>query len=187
MRKLIAVSFCALILGSISILEAQARVKVVHSVEVKADLKSTWEALQKYQREGKLFHKEVISDTGNRIVLKEEFLRVPVVGNAYINYVEDNHPYDRVDYKLQGSKVLTVFEGAWKLENVAGKNSVLLTLITDIDSWVPVPFKNSILKKSTSKGMKERLAFVKKQAELIDKSSKLKNSAQILKKAASKS
>lgn len=179
MKKLATIAILFFLIGALSICQAQARVKVTKSVEVNADLKSTWLALRKYQREGKKFHKQVVSESGSKIVLKEEFLRVPVVGNAYINYVEVNYPYERVDYKLQGSKVLTVFEGAWKLEKVKAKNAVTLTLITDIDSWVPVPFKNTILKKQTSKGMLKRLGFVKKQAELINQANQLKQSAKV--------
>ena len=178
MKKVIAITILAFLFGNLSICPAQARVKVTKSVEVNADLKSTWLALEQYQREEKRFHKQVVSDKNGKIVLKEEFLRVPVVGNAYINYVEENHPFKRIDYKLKGSKVLTVFEGAWKLEKVKNKNAVSLTLITDIDSWVPVPFKNSILKKTTAKGMMKRLAFVKNQAEKITKTNLQKESAQ---------
>lgn len=165
--------FCIYSLVVLSVLllsnPAQARVKVKKTVSVNASIDTVWTALMNYQKEEKKFHKTLVSEKGNQIRLKEEFLKVPVVGNAYINYVEENHKEDgRVDYKLEGSKVLTKFQGTWKVEadENNAKPGTIVTLTTDIDTWVPVPFKNSILKRATMKCMNKRLAFVKQQAEL---------------------
>lgn len=147
-------------------LPAQARVKVQNSVTVDAKMESVWQALMEYQKEEKQFHKKLVSSKHDKVNIKEEFIRVPVVGSASIDYIEENHPgQKRIDYKLTKSKILTKFEGTWTLvENQKG-SGVIVTLTTDIDTWVPAPFKNRILKNATKKGMKKRLAFIKKQAE----------------------
>lgn len=142
-----------------------AKVKVSKSVTVNADKESVWHALLGYQKEEKKFHKKATL-SGNTVKIKEEFISVPVVGTAYINYIEWNRePDGRIDYKLQKSKVLTAFEGSWKIDETKDGGAVVLTLTTEIDSWVPMPFKNKILKKVTASGMSKRLAFVKSSAE----------------------
>ncbi len=145
---------------------ASARVKVEDSVTVNASVDSVWRALMEYQRAETQFNKKLVASTDNTVKIKEEFMRVPVVGNAFINYDEVSHKNEnRIDYKLTDSKVLTTFEGSWVLEeNKCGKG-VTLKLTTDIDSWMPVPFKNKILRNATMKGMEKRLAFVKNFAE----------------------
>ena len=144
---------------------ALAAVKIERSVTVNADLKTVWKALLNYQHAEKDFHKKVVSQNNHVVTIDEEFVRVPVVGSANILYIENNIPLERIDYKLQGSKVLTKFEGAWSIAKADGGTGTVVKLVTDIDSWVPVPFKNRILRKTVSKGMMKRLAYVKKQAE----------------------
>lgn len=145
---------------------ASARVKVEDSVTVNAPMDCVWKALMEYQREEKSFNKKLVSSAENTVKIKEDFLRVPVAGNTCINYDEVSHKNEnRIDYKLTESKVLTTFEGAWTLEENSCGKGVTLKLTTDIDSWMPLPFKNKILKNATMKGMEKRLAFVKNFAE----------------------
>ncbi|MBX9670121.1 MAG: hypothetical protein K2X93_21150 [Candidatus Obscuribacterales bacterium] len=145
---------------------ASARVRVEDSVTVNASIDTVWKALMEYQREEKTFSKKLVGASDNTVKIKEEFMKLPVVGNAFINYDEVSHKTEnRIDYKLTDSKVLSMFEGAWSLEENRRGKGVTLKLTTDIDSWMPVPFKNKILRTATMKGMERRLAFVKNFAE----------------------
>lgn len=143
-----------------------ARVTVEDSVAVNARPETIWKALMDYQREEKTFHKKVVSSTKDSVSIKEEFVKLPVVGTTNIDYVEVSHrDENRIEYKLTDSKILTLFEGAWIIEeNKDGRGSTL-RVVTSIDTWVPAPFKNTLLKNQTKKGMEKRLAFVKKSAE----------------------
>ncbi len=145
---------------------ALARVKVQDSVTVDAKPESVWKALMEYQRDEKTFNKKLLASNEDTVTIKEEFMKLPVVGTQFINYVEVSHQdAQRIDYKLTGSKVLTLFEGSWIIEPNKNGGGVTLTLITEIDTWVPAPFKNKLLRSNTLKGMVKRLAFVKDRAE----------------------
>ena len=161
----IALSIVAMVIIQ---LPAMAKVKVQNSVVVDAKMESVWNALLSYQKEEKKFNKKLMSNNNDKVTIKEEFIRVPVVGSAHIDYEEINHKdLGRIDYKLTKSKILTKFEGAWTVKENENGKGVVVTLTTHIDSWVPAPFKNRILRNATKKGMKKRLAFVKTQAEKL--------------------
>ena len=161
----IALSIVAMIIVQ---LPAMAKVKVQNSVVVDAKMESVWDALLKYQKEEKQFNKKMVSNQRDKVTIKEEFVRVPVVGAAHIDYEEINHKdLGRIDYKLTKSKFLTTFEGAWTVKKNDSGKGVVVTLTTHIDSWVPAPFKSRILRNATKKGMEKRLAFVKTQAEKL--------------------
>jgi len=150
-------------------LPASAKVKVEDSIAVDAKPEVIWKALMSYQHEEKGFHKKVVSSTPDSVSIKEEFVKLPVVGTTNINYVEVSHRDDnRIEYKLTDSKILTLFEGAWIIEPSKDGQSATVKLVTEIDTWVPAPFKNTLLKNQTKKGMEKRLAFVKDCAEHMD-------------------
>lgn len=161
---LTAVSLVALQLPTV------AYVQIEDSIGIDADIDTVWRALKDYQREEALFHKKVVAEKGNDTTVKEKFLKVPVVGSAFLDYVECRKENYRVDYWLLESKVLNVFSGSWQLsKNQHGGTTVKLT--TDIDSWIPVPMKNKILRSITAAGMKRRLSFVKAHAEKLSEDS----------------
>lgn len=145
-------------------LPAQARVQLEDTVNVNADMSTVWQALKDYQKEGKLFDKRITKETGNDTSINEDFIKLPIVGTTTLDYVESRKGNDRVDYWLTGSKILNVFKGSWQLsKNENGGTTIKLT--TDIDSWMPVPLKNKILRNNTMPGMKKRLYYVKTHAE----------------------
>lgn len=151
-------------------LPAVARVQVEDSITIDADMETVWQALKDYQREQKLFNKKIVDQKGNDTTIQEEFLKVPVVGTASLNYVESRKGNDRVDYWLTGSKLLNVFKGSWQLsKNEEGGTTIKLT--TDIDSWMLVPMKNKLLRSHTAAGMKKRLSYVKTHAERLSQQS----------------
>lgn len=158
----------SLLLAAVAVVSTQlpavARVQVEDSITVNADMATVWQALKDYQHEGKLFAKRVVKEAGGDTSINEDFIKIPVVGTTTLDYVESRKGEDRVDYWLTGSKILNVFKGSWQLsKNENGGTTVKLT--TDIDSWMPVPMKNRILRNSTVSGMKKRLAYVKTHAE----------------------
>jgi hypothetical protein len=145
---------------------ALASVTVEDFVTVEASPEIVWKALHEYQKEDKAFHKKIVSQTPNSVTLKEEFAKLPVVGTTFLNYIEVSKPEEhRIEYRLTESGVLNKFDGAWIIEENKDGNGVTLKLVTNIDSWVPAPFKNKVLRSNTKKGMEKRLAFVKDYAE----------------------
>jgi hypothetical protein len=145
-------------------LPAFAAVTVEDSVTINAKPEVVWKALHEYQKEDKAFHKKIVSTTPNSVTLKEEFAKMPVVGTTYLNYIEVSKPEEnRIEYRLTEKGVLNKFDGAWIIED--NGTGVTLKLVTNIDSWVPAPFKNKVLRNNTRKGMVQRLAFVKDYAE----------------------
>lgn len=145
-------------------LPAFAAVTVEDSVTIDAKPETVWKALHEYQKEDKAFHKKIISSTPNSVTLKEEFAKMPIVGTTYLNYIEVSKPEEkRIEYRLTEKGVLNKFDGAWIIEE--NGDGVKLKLVTNIDSWVPAPFKNKVLRSNTKKGMEQRLAYVKEYAE----------------------
>ncbi|MBX3137473.1 SRPBCC family protein [Candidatus Obscuribacterales bacterium] len=155
-------------------LPAHASVVVEDSIVVNAKPEAVWKALREYQREEKAFHKKVVSSTSNSVSLKEEFARLPVVGTMMLSYIEVNKPEEnRVDYRLTEKGTLNKFEGSWIIEENKTTGGVTLKLVTEIDSWVPAPFKNHVLRSNTKKGMEKRLEFVKEYAENLSGANKV--------------
>ncbi len=143
---------------------AFAAVTVEECVDIDAKPEVVWKALHEYQKEDKAFHKKIVSSTPNSVTLKEEFAKMPVVGTTYLNYIEVSKPEEhRIEYRLTEKGVLNKFDGAWIIEESG--SGVKLKLVTNIDSWVPAPFKNKVLRSNTKKGMEQRLAYVKEYAE----------------------
>lgn len=145
---------------------AVAAVTVEDCVTIDASTETVWKALHEYQKEDKAFHKKIVASTPNSVTLKEEFAKLPIVGTTFLNYIEVSKPEEhRIDYKLTEKGVLNKFDGAWIIEENKDGNGVTLKLVTNIDSWVPAPFKNKVLRNNTKKGMLQRLAYVKDYAE----------------------
>ena len=160
-RQAVVLSLTMCTLGSLA-LSADARVKLEKSVEVDADKDTVWTALMDYQKAEKTFNRNA-----KKVSVKEQFAKVPVVGSTYIDYEEQNFPGQKICYRLTDSKVLNRFEGEWRIEDSKDGKGTLLKLTTDIDSWMPVPLKNKILKNFTAKGMDKRMTYVKKHAEQL--------------------
>jgi hypothetical protein len=151
-------------------LPAAARVQIEDSITIDADMQTVWQALKDYQREQKMFDKKIVAEKGDDTTIKEEFIKVPVVGSATLSYVESRKGNYRIDYWLTGSKILNVFKGSWQLsKNEKGGTTIKLT--TDVDSWMPVPMKNKLLRNHTAAGMKKRLSYVKAHAEKLSQQS----------------
>ncbi len=164
--NLVNVVTASLVLSVVSMAPALASVKVQKSVTVNTDLKQAWDAVMAHQHAEKEFNKKLqAGKNSHSVIIEEQFFSLPVVGSTSVKYTEENVPYQRVEYKLQQSKILNQFEGTWNLEKSKDGNSVTITLNTTVDSWMPVPFKGKILKSVVSKSMDQRLAYVKKQAE----------------------
>lgn len=145
---------------------ALAAVTVEEFVVVDATPETVWKALHEYQKEEKAFHKKIVSSTSNSVTLKEEFAKLPIVGTTFLNYIEVSKPEEhRIEYRLTEKGVLNKFDGAWIVEENKDGNGVTLKLVTNVDSWVPAPFKNKVLRNNTKKGMEQRLAYVKEYAE----------------------
>ena len=151
-----------------------ASVIVEDSIAVNAKPETVWKALHEYQKEEKAFHKKVVATTPNSVSLKEEFAKLPVIGTMMLSYIEVNKPEEnRVDYRMTEKGALNKFEGSWIIEENKTTGGVTLRLVTEIDTWVPAPFKNKVLRSNTKKGMEKRLAFVKEYAEHLSGSNKV--------------
>ncbi|MDZ4835002.1 MAG: SRPBCC family protein [Candidatus Melainabacteria bacterium] len=145
---------------------AFAAVTVEECVTIDAKPETVWKALHEYQKEDKAFHKKIVSSTPNSVTLKEEFAKMPIIGTTFLNYIEVSKPEEhRIEYRLTETGVVNKFDGAWIVEESKDGNGSTLKVVTTIDSWVPAPFKNKVLRSSTKKGMEKRLAYVKDYAE----------------------
>jgi hypothetical protein len=165
-NRVMLICFVALVATQSPVL---AHVKVEDSVNIDAKPEFVWKALMEYQREEKLFHKKLVSQKNDCVSIKEEFGTLPLVGSAFIDYVEVNHQKEnRIDFKLTDSKVFTRFEGTWIVEPSKCGERATLTLTTDVDTWLPTPFKNKMLRNTAKRGMEKRLAFVKIHAEQLN-------------------
>lgn len=146
-------------------LPALAAVTIEDSIVVNAEPEAVWSALRQYQKDEKLFQKKRIRVEPNSVTFKENFVSLPFVGTTTLDYTEITVPSEnRIDYKLNESKILNKFDGSWIVEeNKDGK--VTVRLVTNIDTWLAAPFKNKVLRNVTKKGMEKRLAYVKEKAE----------------------
>jgi hypothetical protein len=156
----------ALFACSILSLPALASVRVEDSISVDAEKEAVWSALKQYQKDEKGFAKKRINVQPNSVTFKEHFASLPFVGNTTLDYTEVTKTQEnRIDYKLNESKLLNKFEGSWIVEDGKDGKGTTVRLITDIDTWLAAPFKNKVLRNITKKGMEKRLAYVKTHAE----------------------
>ena len=156
----------ALVALSLMQLPALASVRIEDSISVDAEKDAVWNALKQYQKDEKGFQKKKINEKANSVTLQEHFCSLPFVGNTTLDYTETTKVQEnRIDYKLNESKLLNKFEGSWILEDGKDGKGTTVRLITDIDTWLSAPFKNKVLRNITKKGMEKRLEYVKAHAE----------------------
>jgi hypothetical protein len=134
------------------------------SITIKAPQNEVWEALLSY-RTAEPSKRKVISSTGEKTVMEEEFPGVPVVGSTRVVYCEVETPFERIDFRLVESKQVSVFEGAVTLAATKDGKSTVVEITTKLDSPLPIPFKDQVLSSQAGKDIEKRLEYLRKTAE----------------------
>ena len=106
-----------------------------------------------------------LSKTSEQTMVEETFHVLPVIGKAICVYKETYVPDKQVAYKLVRSDRFKAFEGKWTITRCnTGKTE--LALSSYVDTGINhIPFAKQITRMETKKGIKKRLAAVKKIAE----------------------
>ncbi|HIA54914.1 MAG TPA: hypothetical protein EYN91_23000 [Candidatus Melainabacteria bacterium] len=103
--------------------------------------------------------------TDHEATLEEHFTDLPIVKTAKCTYVEKYTCDKEVAYKMVSSDKFKAFEGKWELNQLPGEKATDVSLQSFVLLDLPVPFLRQLTNTQTIKGVKERLAEVKKLAE----------------------
>ena len=134
------------------------------SITVNASCEAVWKAILSYRTSEPSKRKVTSSSEGNAVI-EEKFGAVPVVGASRVVYKETEKPYKRIDYVLVESDKLNKFHGSWILAEKEGGKGMVVELTTELDSALPIPFKEHILNSQALADIEKRLHYVKRQAE----------------------
>ncbi len=133
------------------------------SISVKASAQAVHDAIVSY-RTSEPSKRKIISSSDDQVVIEEKFSGVPVIGGSRVVYAEHDRAPGRIDYQLVESDKVSKFQGYWLIEEKdAGKTNVELAV--ELDSKLPIPFKENILHAQADADMKKRLDYVKRKAE----------------------
>ncbi len=110
-------------------------------------------------------HVKELKNTEREATLEEHFSKLPIVGSATCTYVEKYTNDKEVAYKMVSSDKFKAFEGKWELTELPDEKATEVTLQSFVLLDLPVPFLRQITNTQTIKGVRDRLAEVKKLAE----------------------
>ena len=130
------------------------------SITLDAPVKEVWNAILSY-RTSDPSKRKVISAQEGKVVIEETFSGLPVVGSSRVVYEELEKPYDRIDYRLVESDKLSKFEGSWQFTSVDDATTAV-EVTAFLDSSLPVPFKENLLKQQASRDLENRLTYIQK-------------------------
>ena len=110
-------------------------------------------------------HVKELSKTNSHTLVEETFHVLPVIGKAKCVYKETYVPEKKVSYRMVRSDRFKAFEGQWTITKCStGKTQ--LSLSSYVDTGINhIPFAKQITKMETKKGIKKRLAAVKRISE----------------------
>lgn len=110
-------------------------------------------------------HVKELKSSDHEATLEEHFTDLPIVKTAKCTYVEKYTHDKEVAYKMVNSDKFKAFEGKWELNELPGEKATDVSLQSFVLLDLPVPFLRQLTNTQTIKGVKERLAEVKKLAE----------------------
>ena len=140
---------------------------------VRAKPAVVYQAIVDLRHQGPNTVKEV-SHKGNVYILEERFPSLPLIGKARCVYKEVHTPDKRIEYNMVSSDKFKAFEGVWDIRPIDGGEHSLVSLTSYVDLAIPLPFAGKITRMQTAKGVKDRLAQVKKNSEQAQLSSSKK-------------
>ncbi len=110
-------------------------------------------------------HVKELKNNDQEATLEEHFSKLPVVGCATCTYVEKYTNDKEVAYKMVSSDKFKAFEGKWELKELPDEKATDVSLQSFVLLDLPVPFLRQLTNTQTIKGVRDRLAEVKKLAE----------------------
>ncbi|CAN5258430.1 hypothetical protein BH10CYA1_BH10CYA1_51360 [soil metagenome] len=136
---------------------------VTETLKIDASPQAVFQAIQGY-RTSTLHHRKLVSYDGKSAVVDEQLEGVPVLGNVHCTWVENEVPYQRIDYTMLKSDKFVSGSGSYVIVP-SGSDSVTLQLSTELDSGVKIPFAHEIGSLAARKDMKMRLQSIKHLSE----------------------
>lgn len=137
---------------------------VSEHIKVKAEPSVVYECIRALRYKPESNVKE-LKNTEREATLEEKFTKLPIVGCATCTYVEKYTNDKEVAYKMLSSDKFKAFEGKWELKELPDEKSTDVSLQSFVLLDLPVPFLRQLTNTQTIKGVRERLAEVKKLAE----------------------
>lgn len=133
-------------------------------VKVKAEPRVVYECIRALRNEPDSNVKE-LKCTEHEATIEERFDQLPIVGHATCTYKEIYTHDKEIAYHMVSSDKFKAFEGKWELKDLPEEKATELSLQTFVLLDLPIPFLRQITNTQTIKGVKDRLAEVKKLAE----------------------
>ncbi len=137
---------------------------VTDHIKVKAEPSIVYECIRELRYKPGSHVKE-LKTSDHEATLEEHFSDLPIVKTATCTYVEKYTCDKEVAYKMVSSDKFKAFEGKWELTEVPGEKATDVSLRSFVLLDLPVPFLRQLTNTQTIKGVKDRLAEVKKLAE----------------------
>lgn len=137
---------------------------VSEHIKVQAEPRVVYECIRalRYKPDS---HVKELKNTDREATLEEHFTKLPIVGEANCTYVEKYTCDREVAYKMVSSDKFKAFEGKWELKELPDEKATDVCLQSFVLLDLPVPFLRQLTNTQTIKGVRERLAEVKKLAE----------------------
>jgi hypothetical protein len=117
------------------------------------------------QRTAEPDKRKIISQDGDKTVMKENYDNLPVIGDAYLEYEEIATPHTTLVARLVKSDKFKAFDSKWTLTPTADGKGTTISLYTYLNTGLWIPFAQQITNRQTRQDIKERLENIKKLAE----------------------
>ena len=137
---------------------------VTDHIKVQAEPRIVYECIRELRYKPGSHVKE-LKTSDREATLEEHFKDLPIVKTATCTYVEKYTCDKEVAYKMVSSDKFKAFEGKWELNEIPGEKATDVSLQSFVLLDLPVPFLRQLTNTQTIKGVKDRLAEVKKMAE----------------------
>ena len=125
-----------------------------------------WNAVhEERQSDPDLAYSKVLTQEQNRLTLEQKFAFLPVIGTATCVMLNEEVPFQRIDYRLLKSDHFKVMEGSWVLTPHQEGRATILELSTYLDLGYPVP--RAFMDGITSQKLQRRLSSVKVLSEKL--------------------
>jgi hypothetical protein len=157
----------AAVVSTVMVSPADARAidgAVSSSVLIEATPEVVWRAVhEERMNDPDLGYVKVLEHKGNRMLLEEQFVSVPILGQVTAVLQQHEEPFKRIDYTLIRSDKFKRLEGSWMLTPMAGGKHTLLELSSLLE--LGVPFSGPFVKNATQRKIDKRVKNVKHAAE----------------------
>lgn len=165
LKTTFVIAFVLLFTGANSSLAACKKKPSTCKITINASPRIVYDVIRNLRN---TMHKKQVrelSKTKNHTMIEETFHVLPVIGKAVCVYKETYVPGKQISYHMVRSERFKAFEGKWLITKCStGKTQLSLSSYVDA-GMSHIPFAKQITRMETKKGIKKRLASVKKIAE----------------------